>query len=47
MYDGLARIDHRLVGWNWGLWDWNWYQPREADKLAHRSHASRRRATSS
>jgi peptidoglycan-N-acetylglucosamine deacetylase len=24
MYEGLARIDHRLVGWSWGLWDWNW-----------------------
>ena len=36
MYEGLARIDHRLVGWSWGLWDWNWYQPREAETLARR-----------
>ena len=36
MYAGLARIDHRLVGWSWGLWDWNWYQPREAANLARR-----------
>jgi peptidoglycan/xylan/chitin deacetylase (PgdA/CDA1 family) len=36
MYEGLARIDHTLVGWSWGLWDWNWFQPREADDLARR-----------
>ena len=36
MYEGLARIDHRLVGWSWGLWDWNWYQPRDAGELARR-----------
>lgn len=36
MYEGLAQIDHRLVGWSWGLWDWNWYRPREADGLARR-----------
>jgi peptidoglycan/xylan/chitin deacetylase (PgdA/CDA1 family) len=36
MYTALAQIDHRLVGWSWGLWDWNWYRPREADGLAAR-----------
>jgi peptidoglycan/xylan/chitin deacetylase (PgdA/CDA1 family) len=36
MYEGLVRIDHRLVGWSWGLWDWNWYRPREAAGLARR-----------
>ena len=36
MYEGLVRIDHRLVGWSWGLWDWNWYRPREAEALAER-----------
>jgi peptidoglycan/xylan/chitin deacetylase (PgdA/CDA1 family) len=36
MYEGLVRIDHRLVGWSWGLWDWNWYRPREAEDLAGR-----------
>jgi peptidoglycan/xylan/chitin deacetylase (PgdA/CDA1 family) len=36
MYEGLAKIDHRLVGWSWGLWDWNWYRPREAEGLARR-----------
>jgi peptidoglycan/xylan/chitin deacetylase (PgdA/CDA1 family) len=36
MYEGLARIDFQLVGWSWGLWDWNWYRPREATGLARR-----------
>ena len=36
MYEGLALIEHRLVGWSWGLWDWNWYRPREAEGLARR-----------
>jgi peptidoglycan/xylan/chitin deacetylase (PgdA/CDA1 family) len=36
MYEGLDQIDYRLVGWSWGLWDWNWYRPREAQALAMR-----------
>jgi peptidoglycan/xylan/chitin deacetylase (PgdA/CDA1 family) len=36
MYEGLQQIDHRLVGWSWGLWDWNWYRPRVATGLARR-----------
>jgi peptidoglycan/xylan/chitin deacetylase (PgdA/CDA1 family) len=36
MYEGLVQIDHRLVGWSWGLWDWNWFRPRKADGLARR-----------
>jgi peptidoglycan-N-acetylglucosamine deacetylase len=36
MYEGLARIDYRLVGWSWGLWDWNFYRRREAHALARR-----------
>jgi peptidoglycan/xylan/chitin deacetylase (PgdA/CDA1 family) len=36
MYEGLRRIDHRLVGWSWGLWDWNWYQRRDGAALARR-----------
>ena len=36
MYEALMRIDHRLVGWTWGLWDWNWYRPPEAEGLAQR-----------
>jgi len=36
MYDGLRRIDHKLVGWSWGLWDFNWYRARDAQGLANR-----------
>jgi len=36
MYEGLRRIDHKLVGWSWGLWDFNWYRAREARGLASR-----------
>jgi peptidoglycan/xylan/chitin deacetylase (PgdA/CDA1 family) len=36
MYEGLKRIDHTLVGWSWGLWDFNWYRQPEARALAGR-----------
>jgi peptidoglycan/xylan/chitin deacetylase (PgdA/CDA1 family) len=36
MYEGLIQIDYRLVGWSWGLWDFNWYRPRNAERLARR-----------
>lgn len=36
MYAGLQRIDHRLVGWSWGLWDWNWWRGRDARSVAAR-----------
>lgn len=36
MYEALDRIDYRLVGWSWGLWDWNWYRKPDAAALAER-----------
>ncbi len=36
MYEGLKRIDYRLVGWGWGLWDWNWYRKRTASSIVPR-----------
>jgi len=36
MYEGLALIDHSLVGWGWGLWDFNWYRPPDVDRLVER-----------
>jgi peptidoglycan/xylan/chitin deacetylase (PgdA/CDA1 family) len=36
MYAALERLDYRLVGWSWGLWDWNWWRAREPAKLAAR-----------
>jgi peptidoglycan-N-acetylglucosamine deacetylase len=43
LYDALDRMNYRLAGWSFGLWDWNWWRPREAntlaDRLARRAHA--------
>jgi peptidoglycan/xylan/chitin deacetylase (PgdA/CDA1 family) len=36
MLRGLERIDHRLVGWSFGLWDFNWYRRPEPASLAAR-----------
>ncbi len=36
MYAGLRQIDHRLVGWGWMLWDWNWFRRRTADAIFRR-----------
>jgi len=36
MYAGLKQIDHRLIGWSWMLWDWNWFRRRTADSVIHR-----------
>ena len=36
MYEGLIDAGYQLVGWSWGLWDWNWFRGRQADELAAR-----------
>ncbi len=36
MYEALVRIDYRLVGWSWGMWDWNWFRPRKGKSIAGR-----------
>lgn len=36
MYEGLALADYALVGWGWGLWDFNWYRPPDVDALVER-----------
>ena len=36
MYVGLKRIDYKLVGWGWMLWDWNWFRRRTADATLRR-----------
>jgi peptidoglycan/xylan/chitin deacetylase (PgdA/CDA1 family) len=36
MYRALRRIDYRLVGWGWMLWDWNWFRRRTADSIIRR-----------
>jgi peptidoglycan/xylan/chitin deacetylase (PgdA/CDA1 family) len=36
MYSGLKRIDHRMIGWSWMLWDWNWFRARTAASVVSR-----------
>jgi peptidoglycan-N-acetylglucosamine deacetylase len=36
MYEGLRRIDYKLVGWGWMLWDWNWFRARDATSTFER-----------
>lgn len=36
MYVALKRIDYKLVGWGWMLWDWNWFRRRTADAIVRR-----------
>jgi peptidoglycan/xylan/chitin deacetylase (PgdA/CDA1 family) len=36
MYADLKKIDHRLVGWSWMLWDWNWFRKRTSDAVVGR-----------
>jgi chitooligosaccharide deacetylase len=36
MYNALDLLGYRLAGWSWGLWDWHWWQRREAAPLAER-----------
>lgn len=36
MYAGLERIDYRLIGWSWMLWDWNWFRARTAESVIRR-----------
>jgi len=36
MYEALQRMDYRLAGWTWGMWDWNWWQRPRAEKIAAR-----------
>ena len=43
MYEGLDKIGYTLVGWSWGMWDWQWWRepaaPRAADRLARKASA--------
>lgn len=36
MYGALDLLGYQLAGWTWGLWDWNWWRPRDATALADR-----------
>jgi peptidoglycan/xylan/chitin deacetylase (PgdA/CDA1 family) len=36
MYEGLAELDYRLVGFGWMLWDFNWFRRRTAESTFER-----------
>jgi peptidoglycan/xylan/chitin deacetylase (PgdA/CDA1 family) len=36
LYEALQRIDFKLAGWSWGMWDWSWWQKLEAAPVARR-----------
>jgi peptidoglycan/xylan/chitin deacetylase (PgdA/CDA1 family) len=36
MYEALDRVDFRLAGWSWGMWDWNWWQKPAAAAIVRR-----------
>jgi peptidoglycan/xylan/chitin deacetylase (PgdA/CDA1 family) len=36
MLQGLKQIDHRLVGWSFGMWDFNWFRRPNPATLANR-----------
>ena len=36
MYDALRRMDYRLAGWSWGMWDWHWWQRLTGENVAAR-----------
>ena len=36
MYQGLERVNYRLVGWSWGMWDWDWWRTPNADRVTSR-----------
>ena len=42
MYAGLRKAGYLLVGWSWGMWDWNWWRGPDVDPLVARlaRHAS-------
>jgi peptidoglycan/xylan/chitin deacetylase (PgdA/CDA1 family) len=36
MYEALDRIDYRLAGWSWGMWDWDWWRRPNGHRVAAR-----------
>ena len=36
MYEGLEKIDYRLTGWSWGMWDWDWWRRPRAQRVSAR-----------
>jgi peptidoglycan/xylan/chitin deacetylase (PgdA/CDA1 family) len=36
MYARLRKAGYTLVGWSWGMWDWNWWRGPNVDPLVTR-----------
>ncbi len=36
MLVALGKIDYKLIGWSWRLWDWDWYRRPSPDRLVPR-----------
>ena len=36
MYAGLRKAGYLLVGWSWGMWDWNWWRGPDVHPLVAR-----------
>jgi len=36
MYSALGSEGYQLAGWTWGMWDFDWWREREANRLAAR-----------
>lgn len=36
MYEALSRMDFRLAGWSWGMWDWHWWRQPTGVSIARR-----------
>jgi peptidoglycan/xylan/chitin deacetylase (PgdA/CDA1 family) len=36
LYAALDRIDFRLAGWSWGMWDFDWWRTPQAASVARR-----------
>lgn len=36
LYEALARVNYRLAGWSWGMWDWHWWRKPQGESVARR-----------
>lgn len=36
MYEALDRMNYRLAGWSWGMWDWSWWRTPRGEEVAER-----------
>jgi peptidoglycan/xylan/chitin deacetylase (PgdA/CDA1 family) len=36
MYRGLSNVGYRLAGWSWGMWDFDWWQTPDAERITSR-----------